>query len=154
MDNLILAIKDWPVLIQGAIGSGLFWLFLLIGQKLFVFIPQKLSALSKSRKESILRDELFRFYATRLTNNHALAGGFASILLYRASRHLVKAIIWLTFGLVFDAFTGIFGTIGFIGSLYYLFGALNVIRPNNYAGDIDNKIKEIEEEITSLQKLK
>lgn len=111
---------------------------------------ESLAALSKQRKQTTLRDELFRFHAIK-TQADPGAGYFASILWYRASRHLIKAL-WLTFGLIFDAITGVLGVVGFVGCLYYLFATLNVVRPFAFEGDIDKRIEEIEEELSTLDR--
>ncbi len=149
MEKLIAAIQDWPILIQGAIGSALFWVLLALGQKLMTFLSAKFSSLSKRRKKSELYTQLLRFRALT-TSPHDLGGHYASILLYRASRSVVKALIWLAFGLIFYSVINALGIVGFIGCLYYLFAAYNVVRPLDYDGNITEKIKEIEQQLEKI----
>ena len=149
MEKLITAIQDWPVLIQGAIGSALFWLLLVLGQKLTTFLSTKFSPLSKRMKKSDLVTQLLRFQALK-TGPHDLGGHYASILWYRASRSVIKALIWLALGLIFGSITNVLGVVGFFGCVYYLLSALDVVRPLNYEGDIGEKIREIEQKIEEI----
>ncbi|GAW97997.1 hypothetical protein MTCD1_03655 [Colwellia marinimaniae] len=34
VSDIVNAVLEWPLIIQGALGSGLFWLLLLLGQKI------------------------------------------------------------------------------------------------------------------------
>jgi hypothetical protein len=148
MEKLVTAIENWPVLIQGAIGSALFWVLLVFCQKLTTFLSERFSTLSKKRRQSELLNQLLRFHALT-TSPRDFGGPYASVLWFRASRKVVKALIWLTFGLIFESIIT-FGVIGFIGCLYYLFDAYNIVRPLNYDGDITKKIREIEEQLKNI----
>ena len=151
MDKLIQAIQDWPVLVQGAVGSGIFWLFLFVGQKVAMFVSSHVVELNKKSKYQYHFDQLLRCRAIK-TRVNSEGGYYASILWYRASRHVIKGLIWLTLGLIFDSVIGVLGIVGYFGCFYYLFAALLVVRPFTYKGDIDQKIDELEKKLAEINR--
>ena len=124
---------------------------LVLGQKLTALVSTKVSALSKRKRRGDLLTQLLRFQALKASSNE-LAGPYASILWYRASRSLIMGLMWLTLGLIFGSILPILGIVGFIGCLYYLFSALNVVRPLSYDGSIDERITELHEKIDEIDK--
>jgi hypothetical protein len=60
MNNLIKEILEWPIILQGALGSFLFWMLLSGGQKLTSFLVEKFSKYSKTKKLRILQEELLK----------------------------------------------------------------------------------------------
>jgi hypothetical protein len=149
MDRFITAIQEWPVLLQGAVGSGLFWLFLVIGQKLTTIISDKVSTLSKKKRLDELKTQIIKLQA--LGTNIKDGGSYASILLYRASPRVIKALIWLTFGMIFESIFNVLGVIGFIGCMYYLFSAMNALRRYDYKGNVEEKIEELNRQYEQLK---
>ena len=150
MEKVIAAIQDWPVLMQAAIGSGLFWLLLVVGQWLTTSLSTQFSNLSKQRRKSVLLTEIIKLRALKTSLDEVLGGSYASILWYRASRRVVMGLIWLTLGLIFGSIVDVLGIVGFIGCLYYLFSALNVVGTVSFEGDIDEKIKEMEKKLEGM----
>ena len=76
---------------------------------------------------------------------------YAAILLFRASRPFVRGLIWLTLGLIFNTANRIFGLVGFIGTLVYLFEVINVIKPLSVPeGEIEEKIRDIQKKLQEL----
>jgi hypothetical protein len=73
---------------------------------------------------------------------------YAAVLWYRASRHLVKALIWLTLGMLCNSFVRAFGLVGFLGCLYYLLSTFQVVRPfPDSSFDVEAKIREFEQRL-------
>lgn len=144
MEQLITAIQNWPVLIQGAIGSAIFWLVLLFGQKLTAALSRKVQTLSKERQKRYLYNEILRHKAVRDGGEFQPGTFYASVLWFRASRRVISGLIWLTLGLIFGTITDVFGIVGFLGCLYYLFEALYIVKPLEVTGDINEKISELE----------
>ena len=130
MQELIDAIKAWPVIVQGALGSALFWIFLLVGQKLAMYAAGKYSHISKKARISWLTNEQAKCCAS-LTQSSEEFATYATIILYRTSRHLIKAAMWLVLGLISQSILSELGIVGFVGSLYYLFKAYEVVAPMN-----------------------
>lgn len=154
MDKFISAVQNWPVLVQGAIGSAIFWLILLIGQRATGFFSKIARDRAEGNQESHLFNELLRHRAVRDATHPESTADFASLLWYRASRKLIVGLIWLSLGLMFSEVAQAFGVVGFIGCIFNLFGALNVVKPLNVEGDIDEKIGQFEAKLENLDKLR
>ena len=150
MEKLIASIQDWPVIVQGALGSALFALVLFAGQKVAAYFLDTFRANSRQSRIRQLKEQLIRLKALN-ANDHSERAYYASLLWLRASRHVVKALIWLTLGLTFNSILGVLGVVGFMGAIYYLFFALNIVKAINYDGDIPQKIAEIRAEMTELK---
>lgn len=146
MNDLINVIKDWPALVQGALGSGIFWLVLYIGQKFTSLISDKAQLHSTKKNKKYLYNEILRHKAVRDGNEFQSGAFYSSVLWFRASRNVINGLIWLTLGLIFGSIIGVFGIVGYLGCLYYLFTALNIVKPVNYKGE------DINQEIEKLQK--
>ncbi|WP_156352886.1 hypothetical protein [Pseudomonas sp. NBRC 111140] len=150
MEKLIASIQDFPVIVQGAMGSALFALLMYIGQKVTTYCFDSFRTSSKKTRIRQLKEQHVRLRALSSEDDSERAY-LTSLLWLRASRHVVKALIWITFGLAFESVAGIFSAVGFIGAFYYLFLALNIVKPIGYEGDIDKKIQEIRNEIEVLK---
>lgn len=150
MQELIDAVKAWPVIVQGALGSALFWLVLLIGQSLTTMISAGYSNHSKQARLSWLISEQAKCRAMTSSSDAEFAA-FATILVYRASRQLLKSFMWLAMGLVFQSLFMPAGTIGFLGCLYYLFKAAEVVAPLGEEKDPSAELAKIVKEIAELQ---
>ncbi|MBN3116056.1 hypothetical protein H4F46_14265 [Pectobacterium brasiliense] len=136
MQEIITAIMEWNVIIQGALGSAVFWLFLLLWQKLLGFCSKEYSShSSKTRKTWLIN----RLAIINMSLSHSIEdqSHFAAILLYRASRFLFKALMWLVLGLTLNIIFQPVSAIGYIGCLYYLSKGLYVV-----GGSAANEAKE------------
>lgn len=149
LDTIIKAVTDWPVLIQGAIGSAIFWLFLLLGQKAVSVATSKYSSKSKARRRSFLWEQRLK-YAYKLAKDNNTRAAIFSGLLYRSARNTLRGCIWLTLGLFASTLLPVFGAVGFIGALFYFFEALNTVTAVPETDSIEAKIKEITEELKTL----
>lgn len=154
METLINTVKEWPVIIQGALGSGLFWIILLIGQKTVIYCSKKYSHKSKQDRISWLTSGQFK-YATVLADGHAAKAHCFAVIIYRSLRPFYRAAMWMTLGLITNSFIQPLGIVGFIGTLYYLFKAFEVVAPIEDIDDIEKATKrfnEFSEEIENLKK--
>jgi len=152
LQRLVTAVQDWPVLVQGALGSTLFWLVLLIGQRITAFLSSHIALQSKQRRQANVKNQLLRLHALKAAAvpDSVAAAGFASVLLYRTARPVIKALMWLALGLVFESVLGVLGVVGFVGCLYYLLTAFNIVRPLVFDGDIDQEIAKLERQLDEL----
>ncbi|UVL37136.1 hypothetical protein LOY43_12125 [Pseudomonas sp. B21-041] len=149
MEKLIASIQDFPVIVQGALGSALFALALYIGQKVAAYCFDSFRANSKKSRIRQLKEQYIRLRALS-SEDRAESAYFASLLWLRASRHVVKALIWLTLGLAFGSAFEPLSIVGFMGAIYYLFFALNIVKPISYDGDVQQKLVEIKEEMEKV----
>src|SRR5690606_4819398 len=124
-----------PVIFQGALGSALFALVLFAGQKIAAYFLDTLRANSRQSRIRQLKEQLIRLRALK-AKDRAERTYYISLLWLRASRHVIKALIWLTLGLAFNTILGVLGVVGFMGAIYYLFFALNIVKAITYDGNI------------------
>lgn len=149
MEELINAVKAWPIIMQGALGSALFWLLLAIGQWLTGKANKSTSSFLKNTRKSALVNESMRLGALKAQGRDKAL--FASFLIYRMSRPLLMGLIWMVLGLTFNNIIGVFSIIGYLGSLYYLFIALGIVKAVSYEGDVDARLKEIKEALDEME---
>jgi len=152
LDQLIKAVSDWPVILQGAIGSALFWLVLLIGQKLSVTISAKYSESSKKRRRDFLLEQRLKYYYNS-TNDNTARGTVFSALTYRAFRSFLRATIWLILGFLGGTFLSSLSVVGYLGALYYLFAALNTVTAVSLEDDAHQKVEEMTNELKKLDEV-
>ena len=150
MEKLVASIQDFPVIVQGAMGSALFALLVYLGQKVAAYCFDSFRANSKKTRIRQLKEQHVRLRAL-CAEDDAQRAYLTSLLWLRASRHVVKALIWITFGLAFETAAGTLSVVGFMGAIYYLFLALNIVKPISYDGDIEQKIKDVRAEIRTLK---
>lgn len=146
MQELIEAVKAWPVIIQGTLGSALFWLLLLIGQYATTKISSLYSHHSKMGRKSWLVSAQLKYLGASTDNEMEIVRCVAT-LVYRSLRFLFKALMWLVMGLIFQQFFTLASVIGFCGCLYYLFKAYEIVSPIRYEEDAALKLAEINAEI-------
>lgn len=146
MQELIEAIKAWPVIVQGALGSALFWLVLLIGQKATVAATEAYSRHSKASRISWLTTAGIK-YQGAIENNTDYAIG----LIYRSARDLYKGIMWLALGLSIQSLFDVSGIIGYAGCVYYLLKAYSVVAPLDTTENLKEKLQEINNELSKLK---
>lgn len=148
MEDLWNSIRDWPAIVQGALGSALFWLFLSLMQRIFDWSSKMYGKHSTAARSSWLISHL-----TKCEAFDGSGGSYAafnvSTLVYRSLRPFYRAIMWLCIGLILQLTLEINGVIGFIGCLFYLFKAYEVISPLpddfDHKGEADLCIKELQE---------
>jgi len=142
LQEFLNAIKDWPVIIQGALGSALFALILFVLQKVYAYANHQIALLSKkSRIRELTNERLKIGMSIGQGKDKAL---FASPMLYRMSRPFLKSLIWLVLGLLFSELFDILSVVGYLGSIYYLLNALDVVAPYECEGNLKIRLKEIE----------
>ena len=127
LDRLIALVTDLPVIVQGALGSALFALLLFIGQKCAASIGAWYSNSSKRRKKEALVDEL-AVLSVVIAKDFPRSTQYTVMVLYRASRHVVRALYWLTLGLIFGSAISVFGVVGYLGCLFFLLQALRLVQ--------------------------
>lgn len=150
MNEIVQEILKWPIIVQGALGSGLFWFILFIGQKLSFFLSDRLSKYSTKKRIDRLRVESVKYKIT--LDNQPHRASFFGLLLYRAAGRITIGLVWLTLGLAFQSIVPIFGLIGYIGALYHFFNGWQIFRPLDTDVNKEKRIEEISGEIKELEK--
>lgn len=149
MDKFIDAVTAWPVIVQGVLGSAIFWLILLAGQFATKYFIEVFSKHSKNSKKSRLINELCKLEGFS-GNSDANSAFNITTLVYRSLRPFYKGLMWLCLGLTFQSILPIGNIIGLVGCLFYLLKAYEAVSP--LKSDIDHE-KEIAKVMTELSKL-
>jgi hypothetical protein len=150
MEELIKAIKDWPIIIQGVLGSAIFWALLGIGGYATNKITLAYSKRStKARLNWLINEQAKCFINSSKTNEEMNA--HILTLFYRASLSSLKAAMWLAMGLLLQSLIEPAGAIGFAGAIYYLLNARETLEPNKKSDYSSEREKQIEEEIKELE---
>lgn len=150
MEIIINRILQWPVIVQGALGSGLFWLILFLGQKAFAASSSKYISFNKNRRLGKLQAERIRYRAF-IVEDRGLSVFLIIGLIYGAMHNLIKSLICVCIGLLLQSFIPVFGAIGFLFALYYLFNAADAVRDIDSKVDKKNRVEELATEIMTLK---
>ena len=153
MSELITSILEWPLIIQGALGSSLFWLVLLIGQKLTNVSGQIISQRSVDNEIRFLKNQRDKYVGLKAHHNKnvQVANYIATGFIYKSLRSLFKGLIWLALGLSFGSIIPVLGVVGFIGCLYHMFKGLAVVQEVDKSIPPADRIKEIDEKLEKLE---
>jgi threonine/homoserine/homoserine lactone efflux protein len=148
-ERFLTAATDLPVIVQGALGSALFALVLFAGQHLSALLGSRFAKSSRKRRKVYLIDQQIKYNVLK-SKEFAEKGAYVSLLVYRASRSLFKSLIWLTLGFAFGTMDQIFGLVGYLGCLYYLFKGLNTVTGPESVPDVEAKLQQIKAELEAL----
>lgn len=149
MTEVFEVVNSWPVLIQGALGSGLFWLVLKISQKLVSYLGSSLGRIFRNIRKTELINERIRLRAAVAESGEK--SKYSYILMYRASRPFLKAIMWLVLGLMLGQTMQVLSIVGYIGSLFYLFKAFEIVKAIHAPENPEQRLKELAEQLQGLK---
>ena len=150
MENMINQIFDWPALAQAVIGACLFAILLKSGSWLSRFLSNKAIGFSKNHRLNSLIAESIR-YKSLVSTDSSQRGALIAALIYAISGYTIKAIIMVVLGLAFSNLSIIFGYVGYIMALYYLFIALDRARDVDMDVNLAKKIEELQEKIDNIK---
>lgn len=140
--DIIKTIADWPVIVQGALGSALFWAILELGQRAMKAISARLSldkttanwfALAAHEAPARVADEA-RFFC-----------------LYGALHYTVKALIVVVLSWAVSPLLEAFASAGYVIAAYFLFRALTYVPHTDSLGPIPERKKRFTESIKRFQ---
>lgn len=151
METIVDSILQWPVIVQGALGSCLFSLTLFLGQKAFAASSSKYLAFNRRLRLSSLQAEYIRYRAF-VVDDKGYAAFLLVVLIYGSIHNLIKALICICIGFLLQSFIPVFGVVGFLFALYFLFKAANAVRDTEVNVDKETRLSELENEIGTLKK--
>lgn len=141
-------ILDLPVIVQGALGSFLFWLAYVVSQKLINLIAKIVGSYSKRiQRENILFEKMHLLQDVFPVSDPK--GTLAHVLGIQAALYkLIKGMIFICFGLVSEKLIGSLSIIAYLIAVYYLFRSLKAgfvsFEPSEKSVEEKNKrIKEL-----------
>jgi hypothetical protein len=149
MQSLIDQILQWPAIIQGVIGSAIFWLLETLFVSIGKFVLRQSDQYNRAfAKETLIREWIYRKYYSRngLIN---ITQGFI-ITFDHIFQYLIRGLIFIVFAFLISGVSQIALGISLVAALYYLLKSLLWISPpRNWSGDSNLKhwqrVAEIEE---------
>jgi len=130
--NIIKIITDWPVIVQGALGSGLFWAILEIGQRLVKRAATRVSADRKTGSNWALM-------AHEAEGELAQSARF--MCLYAAVHYFLKAGVVAALSLALGSAIEVFSSVGYLIAAYFLFRALAYVPHTTSWGPLEDRKK-------------
>ncbi|WIG82412.1 hypothetical protein KFZ68_06995 [Photobacterium damselae] len=150
MSELLEIIKQWPVIIQGALGSAVFAFTLSLAQRIFTMMNHRISSLSVKTQINELQTEKLKICMDLAKGRDKAL--FSAPMLYRMSRPFLRGLIWLVMGLMLGNVSFVLAIVGYFGSIYYFVNALNIVSPYDFDGNHSQKLEEIDTKINELKK--
>lgn len=139
--DIVKTVTDWPVIIQGALGSALFWAILEFGQRGLRRLTSKLS----------LDNETANWFAlASLEASPPLREKARYMCLYAALHYLLKAGVVLILSLVVSPVIDVFATVGYLIAVYWLFRALAYVPHIETFGPINERAKKFDDSIATM----
>ena len=165
MNEILEIIKDWPIIVQGALGSALFWGLLTSGSFLVRKWFELTVKLSKKTRLDYLRKQR-NFYDAMInlkryeSIDQALASRYRlELAIILASQVqvffilLVKALILVLVGFLIIKHVSPIGVIGHFGGVLYLFLSINAISLISFKGfNLEAGIEELDQERRNIIK--
>lgn len=152
MQSLIDQILQWPAIIQGVIGSAIFWLLQILFVSTGKFVLRQSSQYNRAfAKETLIREWIYRKYYSRngLIN---ITQGFI-VTFDHIFQYLIRGLIFIVFALLISGVSQVGLGISLVAALYYLFKSLLWISPSrNWSGDSNLKHWQRVAEIEKLLK--
>jgi hypothetical protein len=128
--DIIKTITDWPVIVQGALGSALFWAVLELGQRLVKRIAARLSADRKTGSNwALMAHEA----------EGLLAQDARFMCMYAALHYLLKAGVVSALSLALGSAIEVFSSVGFFIAMYFLFRALSYLPHTTSWGNLEDR---------------
>nr|WP_298115038.1 hypothetical protein [uncultured Pseudomonas sp.] len=137
-------ILEWPVIVQGALGSFLFWALFKLGDFLARYSTKRLS-----------REKKVAHYFSLLWHSEDIdsTGEYAyQVCIYGALHYLIKALVFITLAFIASTFNEVFFIIGLTIAAYFLFRSISYIPHSDSHGtpeDAKNKLAELDRELGS-----
>lgn len=143
------AVMQWPVIVQGALGSALFALISYVGQRVVKKIVATLAKHNQNLRKENLHRELIH---TKFIRMPGRTDRVMIVSMFQASSYIASGLIFLALGWLFEGIVPLSFKIGVLGFLYYVFRAalwLDRLTVEPKATDLQlwTRVKEIETEL-------
>jgi hypothetical protein len=141
--DILKTVTDWPVIVQGALGSALFWAVLEIGQRL-----------AKKAAARVTNDRwAANSFALTALEGKGEFGDFCRFMcLYAALHYVVKAAIVAVLSLAIGSVADVFASAGYLIAVYFLFRALAFVPHTTSWGPLDVRKKMFQQLMDESQK--
>lgn len=120
------AVKQWPIIVQGAAGSALFAMVSYCGRK----ITKTLLVKSARYSENIRKENLYRELLQKKYSRVADRGGKVTLIfIYQGLAFALRGLVFFALGQMWQPVFPLSSSIGALGLLYYLFKAVLWVEP-------------------------
>jgi hypothetical protein len=136
--DIVKTVTDWPVIVQGALGSGLFWAILEIGQRIVRKFANRISSDKKTAN-------WFALAAYEASGDVAAQARF--ICLYGAMHYVLKGLVVTVLSWAVSPLIDIFATVGYLIAAYFFFRALAFVPHTSSFGPIPERRRRFAESI-------
>lgn len=128
LNEMFQRILEWPLIIQGALGSALFWLLLQIFSYLIKFTARQLGIFKfRTKRERKLREYIYHKYTNSDGLFYFAQGYFLSFKL--ALEFILQGILFFLMGFLLSFIYETYLIVGIIGAIYYIIRALSWTMP-------------------------
>lgn len=151
MEQLAEKIANWSPILQGALGSALFWIIL----QILTFLTRKTAALFVSldhqmHRERSIREWVYRKFTSRSGLAYYPQGYFLTF--YNVLKYFLQGFIFVCIALLVGSKFGVVYGICLVGAIYFLLRALVWLVPSNkwQSGSLKHhweRVKKLEEEL-------
>lgn len=120
--DIINKILDWPVIVQGIVGSFLFWLLFTISQKTFNVLNKKF------RDEKELGSYFGRTARSQFYEKNYQISTFSFLTCIYASIHyFLKFVLTVFISFIIGDLIPVFSYVGYLIAIYFMFRALSYV---------------------------
>ena len=140
--DIVKSVTDWPVIVQGALGSALFWAILEIGQRGIRRIASRLG----DDKETA---NWFALAAHELSGEPGAHVRF--ICLYGAIHYFLKGLIVTVLSWAVLPLLDVFAVAGYVIAAYFFFRALAFVPHTSSLGSGPERRRRFEESIAETK---
>lgn len=117
--NLVDVLANWHPIVQGALGSGFFWLILEVGQRVARIVTENLD---KGKEPEKISSQEESYSSDFKRSEHT---GLVSV--YSGMHYIAKGLIVLTISLGLKGLIPVVGLVGFVVSIYFFFRAISYV---------------------------
>jgi hypothetical protein len=139
--DIVKTVTDWPVIVQGALGSALFWAILELGQRGLRKLTSKVSSDNETANW---------FALASLEASPPMIEKARYMCLYAALHYLLKASIVSVLSVAVSSFVDVFAIVGYLIAVYYLFRALAYVPHIETFGPIKERPKKFQDSLKAL----
>lgn len=141
--DIVKVVTDWPVIVQGALGSALFWAILEIGQR----SVRKFATRLGSDKKTANWFALAAHEASGEAKAHA-----RFICLYGAMHYVLKGLIVAILSWAISPLLDVFAAVGYLIAAYFFFRALAFVPHTASLGSIPERRRRFEAGVAEVNK--
>lgn len=129
MTKLWDAVTQWPVIVQGALGSALFWVLLGVLRRIIRRVQQGVKAQTTgARVDALTREYIYKKYTSHAGLAYYPQGYFLTFS--RVLEFFLVGMVFIAIALLAGGITPLFLSIGLIGAIYYFSKALTWLIPD------------------------